>query len=635
MLRLLCALALFGTLAAIAESRAEPPPIEAYGRLPATDLVALSPSGQRIAMIQVAGDARTVVVSPVDGAKPLAQAPVGSAKVRYIEWAGEDHLLVFVTQTAKYGSDPVGELETVVSMNIGTGKTWIGRVSGEYCTIFQNNHWYGYFSGRRYGLWQVDLDAGTWEAVDTGKDGVGDWLLTGACKVVARSFYDSHSGDWRIVADASGGRQLASGRSQLGGPELVALGRAPDSVLIGYQTDKGYEYEEAPLSGAPAKPVQDTDDIAEVLVDPANRRWIGQVTHGDVPQIAMFDPQIEAKVAGAVRAFPGLSARLESWSQDFNRMVIHTSGNGESGAYWLVDIPSGAADPIGYDYPDIKSDDVGPIRMVDWKAADGLALRGVLTLPLGRDPRNLPLVVLPHGGPEARDHPVFDWWAQAFASRGYAVFQPNFRGSGDYGQAFRDAGFGQYGRKMQTDVSDGVAELAREGIVNSKRVCIVGASYGGYVALAGVTIQHGLYRCAVSDAGISDPRRMVHDAWRADGYLTVDSVRYWEAYMGSRSFDDSSLDAISPIRHAAEADAPILLIHGKDDTVVPIDQSERMQTALKAIGKPVEMVVMPNEDHWLSGQATRIQMLQASVAFVEKYNPPDPAPAHPAVAAAH
>src|SRR6202007_2715282 len=122
----------------------------------------------------------------------------------------------------------------------------------------------------------------------------------------------------------------------------------------------------------------------------------------------------------------------------------------------------------------------------------------------GREAKGLPLVVMPHGGPEAHDRPGFDWWAQAFASRGYAVFQPNFRGSDGSGDAFRDAGFGQWGRKMQTDISDGVAELARRGIVDPKLVCIVGASYGGYAALAGVTLQHGLYRCAVSYAGVAN-----------------------------------------------------------------------------------------------------------------------------------
>lgn len=204
----------------------------------------------------------------------------------------------------------------------------------------------------------------------------------------------------------------------------------------------------------------------------------------------------------------------------------------------------------------MKSADVGPITMVEWKAADGLTLHGVLSLPTGRPATPLPLVVLPHGGPEARDYPVFDWWAQAFASRGYAVFQPNFRGSAGYGRTFRDAGFGQWGRKMQTDISDGVAELARRGIIDPKRACIIGGSYGGYAALAGVTVQQGLYRCAVSVAGVSDPEALLTYARERSGSATA-ATRYWRDFMGVKSVFEGELNAISPVKLAAKADAPI------------------------------------------------------------------------------
>jgi dipeptidyl aminopeptidase/acylaminoacyl peptidase len=375
--------------------------------------------------------------------------------------------------------------------------------------------------------------------------------------------------------------------------------------------------------------------------------WIGNIIESDSRETVLFDPHAAAKLRGTERAFPGLfasfisdtadfdrialAAPFESASDDFNRIVVSTNGPGDSGTYWIVDIASGSADPIGYPYPDVKPSDVGPIRMVDWKAADGLAMSGVLSLPPGRDPKNLPLVVLPHGGPEARNYPVFDWWAQAFASRGYAVFQPNFRGSSGYGRAFRDAGFGEWGRKMQSDISDGIAELAREGIVDPKRAYIVGGAYGGYAALAGVTVQHGLYRCAVADAGVSDPAGMLDYAREHDGSLT--EMRYWKSFMGVSTPLESELNAISPLKLAAHADAPILLTHGKDDTVVPISQSYAMQHALQDAGKPVEMVVMPNEDHWLSREETRTLMLKSAVAFVEKYNPHDPPPAASAAAA--
>jgi dipeptidyl aminopeptidase/acylaminoacyl peptidase len=302
-------------------------------------------------------------------------------------------------------------------------------------------------------------------------------------------------------------------------------------------------------------------------------------------------------------------------------MILFTHGPGDSGTYFLVDYPTKKIHAVGWEYPTILQAAVGAVKVIVYRAADGLEMQGVLTLPPGREAKALPLVVLPHGGPEARDYARFDWWAQAFASRGYAVFQPNFRGSAGFGRAFRDAGHGQWGRKMQTDVSDGVAELARRGIIDPKRACIVGASYGGYVALAGVTVQQGLYKCAVAVGGVSDLNAML--AWEANLHREDSlTMRYWHLFMGVQTNGDATLNAYSPRKLADRADAPVLLIFGKDDTVVPNDQSLSFASALRGAGKPVEVLQLPDEDHWLSREATRTRMLEASVAFVEKYNPP-------------
>jgi dipeptidyl aminopeptidase/acylaminoacyl peptidase len=257
---------------------------------------------------------------------------------------------------------------------------------------------------------------------------------------------------------------------------------------------------------------------------------------------------------------------------------------------------------------------------VRFKAADGLELTGYLTLPRGRDPKKLPLVVFPHGGPAARDEPGFDWWAQAMASRGYAVLQVNFRGSDGYGWKFLSAGFGEWGRKMQTDLSDGVRYLAGQGTIDPKRVCIVGASYGGYAALAGAALDTGVYRCAVSYGGISDMRRFNSWVGTNDGFA---SQRYFLRFLGAESIKDPSLLQVSPASHIDKVTIPVLLIHGKDDTVVPLEQSRIMADALKAAGKPVEFVTLDSTDHWLTNGDTRLAMLKATVAFLEKNNPPN------------
>jgi dipeptidyl aminopeptidase/acylaminoacyl peptidase len=208
------------------------------------------------------------------------------------------------------------------------------------------------------------------------------------------------------------------------------------------------------------------------------------------------------------------------------------------------------------------------------------------------------------------------------AAQGYAVLRPNYRGSTTT-QTFQNAGYGEWGRKMQTDLSDGVRYLAKQGTIDPARVCIVGASYGGYAALAGVTLDPGIYRCAVSVAGISDLKKMlVWEKQKENGGTHV-GTRSWNRYMGVKGPDDPVLDTISPIKHIDRVKVPVLLIHGKDDTVVDYDQSEVMLKAMQKAGKQVELVTMKKEDHWLSRSETRLLMLQTSMAFLKANNPTD------------
>jgi dipeptidyl aminopeptidase/acylaminoacyl peptidase len=314
--------------------------------------------------------------------------------------------------------------------------------------------------------------------------------------------------------------------------------------------------------------------------------------------------------------------KLVSWSEDRSKVVVLVFGPRYGAGYFFVDMKTHKADPIDNLYLGI--DDISPESWIDYKAADGRQIHAYLTLPLGRDRKNLPLVVLPHGGPNERDEPGFDWLSQAIASRGYAVLQPQFRGSDGFGKVLMWAGFGEFGKKMQTDLSDGVRALAAKGLVDPKRVCIIGTSgYGGYAALAGATLDTGVYRCAVSDSGMSDLRATLLYVRQPHGSLDNRDERFLDRYLAVTNPDDPKLDAISPIKHVDKVSIPILLIHGRDDTVVPFSQSENMADALRSAGKNVELVTLDGEDHWLSRSATRTQMLQATVKFLEANNPPE------------
>ena len=619
--------------------RAAPPPKlspEAYGRLPDIELMQLSPSGERLAYVTILGDHRNLQVKTLAGAV-LFEAPLGDSKIRNLNWAGEDRLILTASKTNAVYLVPQ-EIDQSIVVNIATKKSFpvfaindavLHATYGYYGAVNRDGHWIGYFGGVTLSktrgfeatlnnqsfveLYRVDLDTGASAIAAAGQQNPHEWALDASGSVVASAQYVQTTGEWSLRA-GDGGRLLATLNHPFGEITLVGPGRTQGTVMV----DKAVPEEWSLVDGS-HQPLDVEGLVGGYLVDPTTRRLFGVWSAGDDPRQVFFEPTLKARQAALTRALDGAPI-LSSWSTDFRRLVLYTQGNGDAGTYWLVN--GKEVKPYGYAYPELPDVNVGPTRVVVYKAADGLEIHGILTLPPGREPKGLPLVVLPHGGPQAHDTVAFDWMAQAFAGRGYAVFQPNFRGSDGYGLDFRDAGFGQWGRKMQTDISDGVAELVRQGVVDPKHACIVGASYGGYAALAGVTVQHGLYRCAVSYAGLSDLNYLLNEE-TASSDLPTAASRYLFKFLGVRANADASLHEISPARLADKADAPILLIHGTDDTVVPIGQSREMERALQKAGKPVEFVQLKGEDHWLSRDATRKAMLAAAVAFVEKHNPAD------------
>ncbi len=324
---------------------------------------------------------------------------------------------------------------------------------------------------------------------------------------------------------------------------------------------------------------------------------------------------------------PEVQLTFASASDDFKVMVVYAEGPGETGGYYLFDADRQRLSVIGRTYPGVPGGVVGEVRLIRYAAADGRQLVGYLTLPPDRAAQNLPVVMMPHGGPASRDTAGFDWLAQGVASRGYAVFQPQFRGSAGFGDELTRAGYGEWGRKMQSDISDGLRHLASQGVVDPSRACIVGWSYGGYAALAGMTLEAGTYRCGVSIAGVSDLRAMLADGERRGGQRGDDNptIRYDRRYLGVTSNNDPSLDERSPARRVTPETGPILLIHGRNDTVVPIAQSEAMLRAMGGEGTRARLVAFAGQNHSLSNQGVgeRLQMLEQTAAFLAQHNPAD------------
>lgn len=623
---------------------ADVPPLSLYGNLPGVERAAISASGDRVAIIGLVNNVRTLVILD-QNKKPLGTIPVNDAKVRGLYWVGDDRILLYKSDTVKLGPGFITEkteLYVMLVIPVDTLKTWMvfennpritGGVRQFYGVQQRDGRYYGYFSGIameqdfRSGpylkslaavLYEVDLQNGkaTIIAPRFERPGFRDWVLGPGGTVRATLDFDSGTGSWEIRNAEK--HEIAKGKNGLGRVNLVGGGATPGTIILAEDREgEGERWFEIPEVGGEPREILPNASIDAAYLDEDTRQMVGWREEGDVPSYH-FSDTFRQKVANAtVKAFPNLSVHIKDWNKAFDQLLVMTEGPGDPQTWWRVNIRTGKASEIGTSYP-MDPTMVGPMRMIRYKATDGLEIPAVLTLPPGRDPKNLPVVILPHGGPSSRDYPGFDWWAQAFASRGYAVLQPNFRGSTGYGMAFQRAGNREWGRKMQSDISDGLAYLSTLGIVDPRRACIVGASYGGYAALAGVTLQQGLYRCSVAVAGVSDVARMATTDIRESG-----SDKALKMALAEEVGAKSDLRAMSPVTFAAKADAPVLLIHGKDDLVVPFEQSGVMEAALRAAGKPVQMITLPGEDHWLSRSSTRLAMLEASVGFVMKHNPPD------------
>jgi dipeptidyl aminopeptidase/acylaminoacyl peptidase len=629
----------------VSSSAALAGPLEAYGRLPAISDVEISSDGANLAYIAHDGGTSRVIIQPLNGGE-IQSVDFGKAKMRGVMWADPNHVVALMSRTGSVENQTyVGEMSQATSINIKTGVS-VQLPKKAYETvqnILHSTPMPGVVNGKptlfvrlyageqsnsmqegRFDLYRIDPDSGVAALVQMGDFETLSYLAKIDGTVVSRTRFHRENSRWSLELRKDGKWVDAYVvTAPLDRPNVLGLSLDEKSVVVGLVDEKSGDDRMIAVSIADGK-VSDLPGPGgpfNVVRDDA-RRIIGTVQEAGYSRYTFTEPRLAPAWETMQSVFAGRQMTLQSHASDYSKIVAYVEGTGEPGGYYMLDVNAKKLSKVGASYPGLASTDVAEVRAIKYAAADGLMINGYLTLPQGKAAKNLPLVVFPHGGPYGRDEAGFNWWTQAMASRGYAVLQPNFRGSEGYGEKFLRAGDGEWGGKMQSDLSDGVRFLASKSLIDPKRVCIVGASYGGYAALAGITLDKGVYRCAVSVAGIGDVRKMIDYDIIRYGEETP-AVRDEKRYFDVASTSDPKLQARSPARHADQADGPVLLIHGKDDTIVPYDQSTDMRKALEKAGKPVEFVNLAAEDHYLSREATRQQMLSATVTFLEKNNPPN------------
>ena len=350
-------------------------------------------------------------------------------------------------------------------------------------------------------------------------------------------------------------------------------------------------------------------------------------TSGMLPAHLWFDPEWSALQKEVDLALP---RRINTLSGNpKGTVLVYSQGDVDPGTYYLLDTTDFSMRKFGSFHATIDPASMRPVQDISYPSYDGLPIPAYLTLPKDGQ-RALPAVIMIHGGPQYRDFWEFDADVQLLASRGYAVLQPQFRGSSGFGKKFEAAGYGQWGMAMQDDISAGVDYLVRQGIADPKRICIYGQSYGGYAALWGLAKTPGLYKCGISFAGVADIEMIFNTSSDFSGdRIAMELVR---SRIGDPKVNRQQFEMVSPLRHAGRITAPVLLMHGREDKRVPYAHGKKMLKALNEHGKQVEWLDFEDEGHALSRLNSRRAYFAKVLEFLDKHiGSTGPAPAAPAL----
>lgn len=350
-------------------------------------------------------------------------------------------------------------------------------------------------------------------------------------------------------------------------------------------------------------------DVDEVISIGRNQRVVGASYATEKRMVEYFDPELRKLAAGLGRALgDGKQVSIIDATADEGKLLVYAGSDTDPGKFYLFDKTSKSLGELLSARPELDKMAMGAMKPVQYPAADGTMIPGYLTLPPGSSGKGLPAIVMPHGGPSARDEWGFDWMVQFFVARGFAVLQPNYRGSTGYGTAwFRNNGFKSWPTAIG-DVNDAGRWLTAQGIAAPGKLAIFGWSYGGYAALQSAVVDPDLYKAIVAVAPVTDL-----DAFREESRDDADFYIV-NSFIGSGPHVESG----SPARHAARFKAPVLLLHGNSDTNVGVNESRLMKGRLEGAGKQVEYIEFPNLDHGLDDAAARARLLSTSDRFIRK-----------------
>jgi dipeptidyl aminopeptidase/acylaminoacyl peptidase len=636
----LIACSLTPTLVHAAKTQHQPLPLEVFYKDAMIEDIELSPDGTHLLALKNVGGDTVVMVIDLTTGKTFYPAKTDNEefKFNWVSWANNDRILMSLRfdsrmqngvkymQTRLLATDAKkpGKMITLVKPDEDAPYGWVSQYQDNVISYLPDDPEHVLISVDRelplhQTVYKANVYTGRLTRVKKHSGTVRSWFADRQGNVRIGEHYDDKARKvtYKILDSATNKWVVAWEYVVFDEPDIsiAGFGSNPNELYIFADHEGRQALYKVDLSkpGFPRELMlsDDSYDVSGRLIySHAHKEVVGLYYNDGSSRSVFWNKEFQAFQGGLDKALPDTRNYIVNMSADARKYVLYTTNATNPGTYMYGDRDAKTLTHLANRYPELTEDVLIEKETRRYKARDGLELEGFLSLPKTFANKPTATIILPHGGPMSEDGKEFDMFSTFMANRGYVVFQPNFRGSSGYGHDFMMQAVGGYGLEMQDDLEDAVKYLVDEKIADPKKVCIVGASYGGYAALMGATKTPDLFQCAVSFAGMSDLVKMSN---RFRYFTNKNTAR---KQFGE---DKSQLKETSPVNMAERVKIPILLIHGDDDTSVPVEQSRVMARALKKHGKPHEYIELEEGTHYLDYLPHRQQTFEAMEKFLQTH----------------
>ncbi len=619
---------------------AEQLPVEHFGHLPMVQNPVVSPNGEWVAAVLNGEEGPTIVVAPFGSQEleAIVKLKYGDDRIEWIEWANDERLLISVSEAAEQTRERFRVRRLYQVKRDGSGLRQVRRKAADNAPPWTQDldtdrvlstlrddpdhilmEVYDY-RDEGFAVFKVNLEKNRFEKLFPNTYDVRSWFVDINDEVVLgieryrntltlwyrpageREFREFHS--WEAFEDETFNPLHIEGNRA-----IVMSDR-----VTGFESAWEYDIETGEFGemifGA------DGHDLAGGILDNDRSGIIGFFYYDHYREDHYIDAQAAAVRKTVAESFPGYATSVVSLSYDYQRMIVSAQRDDSPPKYIWMDLGGPSAGVWYSQYPYLENQQLAYMAPIEFEASDGMRIEGYLTLPASWEGDKPSLIVHPHGGPHARDYRYFDPFVQFFANRGHAVLQVNFRGSEGYGTDFQTAGYKQWGLRMQQDVYDAVDWLASQDLIDMERKCMVGFSYGGYVALTAAFQRPDDYRCVASFAGIADVEEMVElDSLRTETKVAIARM------VGDieDKADKEMLRSVSAVNNVQSIRAPILLIHGIQDTRVRVGQSRDFEYRAREAGVEVEYIEIEDGTHFIDEYVNRMTVFKALDGFLAEH----------------